>query len=319
MLDKQIRAYIFISTYLVHAKRSVVPYFLLHAPFPCYVHGLVLLYLYHKQSMMSNASPVVWRKSYASTDGHHVGSPPVPMSPSLSANAAPIGIQKRRQSSFNSLYSPYTRRRSFLSKTMIENESVQCYKLSSYSSISSSLNENIPSYSISLSESQGFLWNQDLFASSYQQSEAGVHNMMSMSDGSYYLGGSGRSRNNEISQDHNSDSPLVDVIDVVIGNDDYNSDVELVTEVVKVGNYGEDDEDDEEDDEDDEDEHDVGDRDGNTANKVLGDTLSANGNRDTGLKNIQHDECKYTNGSRDSSNEDEDEDEEDEDIFVSDL
>ena len=259
--------------------------------------------------MMYNASPVVWRKSYASADGHHVGSPPVPMSPSLSANAAPIGIQKRRQSSFNSLYSPYTRRRSFLSKTMIENESVQCYKLSTYSANANSLNENIPSYSISLSESQGFLWNQDLFASSYQQSEAGVHNMMSMSDGSYYLGGSGRSWNNENSQEHSSESPLVDVIDVVVGNDDYNSDVEIVTEVVKVGNYEDDDDDDDEEDEEDEEEHEVGGRSSDITDRGVNTKRSANGNRDTESEGIQHDEYDNT---------DEDEDE-DEDIFVSDL
>ncbi|GAV29468.1 hypothetical protein PMKS-002969 [Pichia membranifaciens] len=163
---------------------------------------------------------------------------------------------------------------------MIENESVQCYKLSTYSSNGNSLNENIPSYSISLSESQGFLWNQDLFASSYQQSEAGVHNMMSMSD------------------------------DVIVGNDDYNSDVEIVTEVVKVGNYGEDDDDDDDDDdEEDEEEHEVGGRSSDITDRGINTKLSANDNRDTESEGIQHDE--YDNTDEDEG--------EDEDIFISDL
>lgn len=272
--------------------------------------------------MMSNASPITWRKSYAPSDGHHVGSPPAHMSPSLYASAAPIGIKKRRQSSFNSLYSPFTRRRSFLSKNMIENESVQCYKLSAFSSHGGATNENIPSFSISLSESQGFLWNQDLFASSYQQSEAGVHNMMSMSDGSYYLGGNGRSWDNENSQDDNSNSPLVDVIDVVVGNDDYNSDVDIVTEVVKVGNYGEDDDDDddeEEDDDDDENEpeyYNTGISNDNTnddtTNAGVHTKLNTNRVRELGSESARDDEIdSIGDGENDSDYE--------EDIFVSDL
>ena len=151
-------------------------------------------------------------------------------STSNTSSTTPIGIQKQRRSSFKSLYSPMTRRGSFLSKSMLANESLQCYRLPNYRRFSSDGNdENLPSYSIALSESQGFLWNQDLFASSYQQSEAGVSSMLSMSDGSYYL-------NDSRSEAYHADTnhSIVDVIDVVVSEDEYNSDVDIETQVFKV-------------------------------------------------------------------------------------
>ncbi|ODV95340.1 hypothetical protein PACTADRAFT_50074 [Pachysolen tannophilus NRRL Y-2460] len=112
---------------------------------------------------------------------------------------------KRRASSFTSSSSPWARRKSFLSQSMISNDKSSIYELSSssmyyfnsssspssfgssYSSSqspceSSSTNplsmtnsthqQRIPSFSMCLRESQGFIFNQDLFASQYQQSRA---------------------------------------------------------------------------------------------------------------------------------------------------
>lgn len=186
----------------------------------------------HPQTSQLNIkmdSTISWRKQFVNNElGNNTAGVSNNSTISMSGNSVkstPIGIQKRRKSSFSSLYSPYTRRRSFLSRSMIEAESLQCYKLPSYSYGSDS-EEPIPSYSISLSESQGFLWNQDLFATSYQQAEAGVSNSLSMSDGTYLT--------------ENNDSNGVDVIDVILTADDYTSDVEIVTEVINVGNEGDD-------------------------------------------------------------------------------
>ncbi|KAH3661228.1 hypothetical protein OGAPHI_006635 [Ogataea philodendri] len=99
---------------------------------------------------------------------------------------SPINISKqpltsrRRKSSFTTSSSPYARRRSFLSKAMLENDDFQIYELSSFSpsscfiSVDSPSRARIPSFSINLTQSQGFIWNQDLFASSYQQARAGI-------------------------------------------------------------------------------------------------------------------------------------------------
>lgn len=297
---------------------------------------------------MSNNSPITWKKSYT-TSTHDINqSSSIPMSVSISSSisrsntSSPIGIQKRRKSSFNSLYSPYTRRRSFLSKNMIENESVQCYKISSYSSQTIYNNnsnnnnyhtiENIPSFSISLSESQGFLWNQDLFASSYQQSEAGVHNMMSMSDGSYYLNNNDNeyqisSNNTNInSENHNSNSNVfVNVIDVILDKEDYKSDVDIVTEVVKVENYDDDDDDEEEDNED-EDEIPAAENSLINENitmetpysskKDIDFTKRITRSMDRRIHNNQH-LCK--NNTNDADAEEEEEADDDENIFISDL
>lgn len=73
----------------------------------------------------------------------------------------------RRVSSFTSSSSPWARRRSFLSSTMISDEKHLVYELHS-----GRFFNDVPMYSISLKESQGFTWNQDLFASQYQQQSA---------------------------------------------------------------------------------------------------------------------------------------------------
>ena len=68
----------------------------------------------------------------------------------------------RRSSSFTSSSSPWIRRNSFLSPSMIQNENFSVYDSPSFYSDSS---YNI----ISLKECQGFIFNQDLFALPYQQ------------------------------------------------------------------------------------------------------------------------------------------------------
>lgn len=74
-----------------------------------------------------------------------------------------VSDMKRRTSSFTSSSSPWFRRNSFLSSDMIKNENCLVYELPSYYSEASSYNV------ISLKECQGFVFNQDLFASPYQQ------------------------------------------------------------------------------------------------------------------------------------------------------
>ena len=97
-------------------------------------------------------------------------------------------IIKRRNSSFAAPNSPWFRRNSFLSQTMIQDEDCSVYEsnyggfYSSFSTPSSSSleqkgvfnnNRGTPHFSnyaiISLRECQGFLFNQDLFATPYQQ------------------------------------------------------------------------------------------------------------------------------------------------------
>lgn len=86
----------------------------------------------------------------------------------------------RRSSSFTS-----TRRRSFLSTSMIHNENYLVYEISGYDfsfgscrlhGINRTGGEKctcplIPRYSVSLNESQGFNWNQDLFANQAEQKQ----------------------------------------------------------------------------------------------------------------------------------------------------
>lgn len=74
-----------------------------------------------------------------------------------------------RRSSFASPSSSFARRRSFLSPSMISNEKHTVYELHN------GMGYNTPSFSISLKESQGFSWNQDLFASQYQQQSSAVY------------------------------------------------------------------------------------------------------------------------------------------------
>ncbi|KAG7663811.1 uncharacterized protein J8A68_002671 [[Candida] subhashii] len=73
---------------------------------------------------------------------------------------------KRRNSSFANSSSPWFRRNSFLSPSMIQNENFSVYEAPSYYSDTSSYNI------ISLKECQGFIFNQDLFATPYQQSRS---------------------------------------------------------------------------------------------------------------------------------------------------
>ncbi|CCH41332.1 hypothetical protein BN7_871 [Wickerhamomyces ciferrii] len=88
---------------------------------------------------------------------------------------SPKITKERRSSSFASPSSSFARRRSFLSPSMINNETHQSYELnSSIGSSSFYYQNNVPSFSISLKESQGFCWNQDLFASQYQQQSNNV-------------------------------------------------------------------------------------------------------------------------------------------------
>lgn len=71
--------------------------------------------------------------------------------------------QGLKSDTFTSASSPWFRRNSFLSRSMIDNENSSVYESHSFFPGSSS-------YSIiSLKECQGFLFNQDLFATPYQQ------------------------------------------------------------------------------------------------------------------------------------------------------
>ncbi|EGV61528.1 hypothetical protein CANTEDRAFT_114997 [Yamadazyma tenuis ATCC 10573] len=70
---------------------------------------------------------------------------------------------KRRTPSFSNTSSPWFRRNSFLSPAMIHSENISVYECPNYYSDSSTYNI------ISLKECQGFIFNQDLFASPYQQ------------------------------------------------------------------------------------------------------------------------------------------------------
>jgi len=74
-----------------------------------------------------------------------------------------------RRSSFASPSSSFARRRSFLSPSMISNEKHTAYELHN------GYGFNAPAFSISLKESQGFSWNQDLFASQYQQQSSAIY------------------------------------------------------------------------------------------------------------------------------------------------
>lgn len=83
--------------------------------------------------------------------------------PGLKARGSATGASAiRRSSSFTSSSSPWIRRNSLLSQSMIQNENISVYDSPSFYSDSS---YNI----ISLKECQGFIFNQDLFALPYQQ------------------------------------------------------------------------------------------------------------------------------------------------------
>ncbi|AOA60872.1 Hypothetical protein PP7435_CHR1-1192 [Komagataella phaffii CBS 7435] len=61
--------------------------------------------------------------------------------------------------------SPWGRRRSFLSTSMMSNETHSVYE------VSYCFNQP-PTFIMGLQESQGFVWNQDLFASQHQQAKS---------------------------------------------------------------------------------------------------------------------------------------------------
>ncbi|ODV79620.1 uncharacterized protein CANTADRAFT_205702 [Suhomyces tanzawaensis NRRL Y-17324] len=108
-------------------------------------------------SMDDSGSPKTRRKSlHASDTSSSILSKPEFGSPRLESN-------KRRSSSFASTSSPWFRRNSFLSPLMIQNENFSVYDSPSFFSDNGSYNI------ISLKECQGFIFNQDLFASPYQQ------------------------------------------------------------------------------------------------------------------------------------------------------
>lgn len=73
---------------------------------------------------------------------------------------------EKKRPSFSNSTSPWVRRNSFLSNAMIQSENVSVYESPNYFHDCSSYNI------ISLKECQGFIFNQDLFASPYQQSKS---------------------------------------------------------------------------------------------------------------------------------------------------
>lgn len=95
--------------------------------------------------------PKTRRKSSSTAVGGDASSRPEPT------------IIKRRNLSFASTTSPWFRRNLFLSPSMIQSENFSVYESHSYYPESASYNI------ISLKECQGFVFNQDLFASPYQQ------------------------------------------------------------------------------------------------------------------------------------------------------
>lgn len=152
-----------------------------------------------------------------------------PKNPKLPSPRPEPTMIKRRNSSLANSSSPWFRRNSFLSNSMIQNENFQVYE-SSYSN-----NYNI----ISLKEYQGFIFNQDLFATPYQQLRSlaieKTRRLSSMSNGN--------SGNNACLRRHTSYHPQrpnlndgkrnsvgTDDNDVVIEDDDEDEDEVMVGE-----------------------------------------------------------------------------------------
>ncbi|ODQ81513.1 hypothetical protein BABINDRAFT_6201 [Babjeviella inositovora NRRL Y-12698] len=81
-------------------------------------------------------------------------------------NSSEQAADPLRRSSFALPSSPWCRRNSFLSDSMIHDETHRVYDQRYYNPLSGRIEMR---YSVSLDESQGFVWNQDLFASAYQQ------------------------------------------------------------------------------------------------------------------------------------------------------
>lgn len=144
------------------------------------------------------------------TKMHRAKSPFSPKSQATSATTSPRPeptIIKRRNSSFANTSSPWFRRNSFLSPTMIQNENFNVYESgnSFYSGMGGQFASN---YSIiSLRECQGFIFNQDLFATPYQQvrSQANAKKYRSsFSQRGISGGGSRKCRDGEYERRHTS-------------------------------------------------------------------------------------------------------------------
>lgn len=102
-------------------------------------------------------------------NSYHGPTPSTSMASTQHSKTASQPSSRLRASSFASPSSPWARRRSFLSNKMISNEKHLVYQLDSYGFSDS------PTYSLSLRESQGFTWNQDLFASQNQQESSIIY------------------------------------------------------------------------------------------------------------------------------------------------
>lgn len=114
-------------------------------------------------------------------------------------------MTQETEMSFSSTSSPCAKRDSFLSLAMLNDEKHSVYEVSSYymyynevvesddedeasNDADEALNrvkkpQRILSFSLSLKESQGFSFNQDLFASEYQQAQAQKYNKEADDDG----------------------------------------------------------------------------------------------------------------------------------------
>ncbi len=75
--------------------------------------------------------------------------------------------RKRGVSAFASPNSPWARKRSLVSESMMSQEKHNVYENYSYE-------PGVPCFTMALKVSEGFSWNQDLFVSRYQQGLSGV-------------------------------------------------------------------------------------------------------------------------------------------------
>lgn len=127
------------------------------------------VHTHHHHSHHHHHQPKIRSKSFThtATNSPPMNTPPLSTPPnSQQMPSGPLQMPKqRRASSFTSTSSPWFRRKSFLSASMMSNDKSSIYELSSYS-----YDHRVPTFTMSLKESQGFIFNQDLFASQYQQS-----------------------------------------------------------------------------------------------------------------------------------------------------
>lgn len=104
---------------------------------------------------------------------------------------------------------------------------------SAYSSSSTVSSRPIPTFSVCLNESQGFLWNQDLFASQYQQAIALRKYRSSSTPGNHnYRSSLGRDSDPSPSPFYSSTADEmntrvgIEVIDIILDNDDNDNAIE---------------------------------------------------------------------------------------------